>query len=68
VFLWVSQFGCLEKSSHLPALGLSSPPWRYAVRDHVNALVSHLVFGITTGAVTAGITLRICGRVAVDTS
>jgi hypothetical protein len=43
----------------LPVLRLTGPPSSYAVRDHVNALASHVLFGITTAAVTARIKSRL---------
>jgi putative membrane protein len=35
----------------VPALGLSAPPSEYPLRTHVQALASHLVYGVTTDAV-----------------
>ena len=44
----------------MPTLGLAKPPSEYPLRDHATALVSHLVYGVTTEAVRRAIiaTLR----------
>ena len=39
----------------VPAAGLSKPPQQYPASIHANALASHLVYGVTTEAVRAGL-------------
>ena len=39
----------------VPTLGLSGAPWQYPTRIHANAFAAHLVYGITTSAVTRAV-------------
>ena len=45
----------LAAEAGLPAVGLAKPPRAYPPLDHLNAALSHIVFGLMTDAVSTGV-------------
>jgi hypothetical protein len=49
----------------LPAAGLLEPPQHYAIRDHLNAAVSHSLFGMSTEVARSAILASMCSSLSV---